>query len=135
MFKFFLLKFSSFVFLGVFLSFVACQKTPDQVFSVPTRVQVQTLHHELIIPECEVYVKYHADRTEFPGFFNFEGFDTLFYTDDFGRGKIENIPLGTHWLMGRGYDDDLGDNVKGVLKVEVSFAQSSIDTILYVGEE
>lgn len=135
MFKISLLKFHLFIFSCLLISFTACQKTTDQVFTIPTSVQVQTVHHELIIPECEVYIKYHADRTEFPGFFNFEGFDTLFYTNDFGRGSIENIPLGTHWLMARGYDDELGDNVKGVLKVEVSFAQPAIDTILYVGEE
>lgn len=122
--------------LSIFTTYLfSCQKPAITTFTVPTAVSVQTIHHEIIIPECEVYVQYHADRNEFPGFENYAGFDTVFYTDDDGRATFEGLPLGTHWLYGRGYDDEIMLGVKGVLKIELSLRQPTIDTILYVGEE
>ncbi|MFK7937104.1 MAG: hypothetical protein AB8G22_26555 [Saprospiraceae bacterium] len=113
----------------------SCQKSEPIVFTPETKVTIQTIHHDVIVPECEVYVQYHADRNEFPGFENFAGFDTLHYTDDDGRAILENLPLGTHWLYGRGYDDQIMTGVKGVLKIKLSLREPTIDTILYVGEE
>lgn len=133
-----LLRDSFFFFIIYFLPlffFASCHQPDIITFDVPTKVAIQTLHHELIIPECEVYVQYHADQNEFPGFENYAGFDTLFYTDDFGRVTLNDLPLGTHWLYGRGYDDEQMFNVKGVLKIELSIQNPTLDTILYVGEE
>lgn len=114
---------------------LSCEKPEVINFTIPTEVNIQTLHHEVIIPECEIYVQYHADQNEFPGFENYADFDTIYYTDDFGRATIKDLPLGTHWLYGRGYDDQIMLGVKGVIKIDLTLQQPTLDTILLVGEE
>ncbi|MEL7021514.1 MAG: hypothetical protein AAGK47_07900 [Bacteroidota bacterium] len=116
------------------LLLLSCAKEPI-VFTVDTEVAIQTIHHDVIIPECAIYVQYHADRNEFPGFDNLTAFDTIYYTDDDGRAILKDLPLGTHWLYGRGYDDQIMLNVKGVLQINLDWRQPVLDTVLYVGEE
>jgi len=128
----------TYIFVALFILVIflqSCQPSEPIIITPETSVAIQTIHHDIIIPECEVYVQYHADRNEFPGFENFAGFDTVYYTNDDGRVLLKKMPLGTHWLYGRGYDDQIMLGVKGVLKIELSLRQPNLDTILYVGEE
>lgn len=113
--------------------FIACQKS--EAPRILNRTCVTTQHHELIIGDIDVYVKYDADDFNFPGFEDLAEYDTVFTTNTNGFGCIENLPIGKHWLTGLGFDDAINLPIKGRAFLEVSFETPEIDMILFVGEE
>ncbi|MEM6318406.1 MAG: hypothetical protein AAF960_12105 [Bacteroidota bacterium] len=115
------------------LGFVACQSKPT--VRTLNRTCVTTQHHELIIDDIDVYIKYDATDFNFPGWEDLAEYDTVFTTDAVGRGCMDNLPIGTHWFVGLGFDEDINFAVKGRALVDISFAEPEVDFILYVGEE
>jgi hypothetical protein len=120
--------------LGVW---AGCRPEPPESIPLPTSICVRTLHHTWPIPACTVYVKYFADS--FPGYKRPRSyFDAMFITDGNGRGCINGVPEGRHWLIGIGYDSLYYPyDVFGNLPVHISLdeGRGKVDTILYVTEE
>ena len=120
--------------LPLFCFLIACQKSED-VARTLNRTCVTTQHHELIIGDIDVYVKYDATDFNFPSFEDLAEYDTVFTTDAVGRGCITNLPIGKHWLVGLGFDPQINLAIKGRAFVDISFENPEVDMILYVGEE
>ena len=120
-------------FLPIFCLFLACQKSES--VRVLNQTCVTTQHHELIIGDIDVYVKYDATDFNFPGWEDLAEYDTVFTTNAAGRGCITNLPIGKHWLAGLGFDPAINLGIKGRAFVDVSFDNPEVEMILYVGEE
>ena len=71
-----------------------------------TQACFTTQHHEKIIPNIEVYVKFNT--TEFPGYVDLDQFHMQLTSDANGRVCFNDIPLGNHWFVGIGYDEEIG---------------------------
>ena len=121
-----------FFFLMVCFIF-ACQKNDGP--RILNRTCVTTQHHDLIIGNIEVYVKYDATDFNFPGWEDLAEYDTVFSTNSAGMGCIENLRTGKHWLVGLGFDEAINLPIKGRTFVEITFEEPELDLILYVGEE
>jgi len=112
---------------------LACRKEATTI--TYNRTCISTQHHEQIIGNIDVYVKYDADDFNFPGWIDLAEYDTLFKTNAAGKGCIDNLPIGKHWVVGLGTDERINQQVKGRMFVNITFERPQIDTILYVGEE
>jgi len=112
---------------------LACQK--NDAPRILNQTCVTTQHHELVIGDIDVYVKYDATDFNFPGWEDLAEYDTVFTTNATGRGCINNLPIGKHWLVGLGFDAQINQAIKGRVFVNISFENPEIDMILYVGEE
>lgn len=123
----------NYLFLLIALAFFACQK--DNGPRILNRTCVTTQHHELIIGDIDVYVKYDATDFNFPGWEDLAEYDTVFTTNSQGKACIENLPTGRHWLVGLGFDPAINLAIKGRKFVDITFEAPEIDLILYVGEE
>jgi hypothetical protein len=115
----------------------ACHRGDEVVeIPLPTRLCVQTYHHEFPIPEANVFVKYNSDV--YPGFDQpATYFDTTFQTGANADGCLAALPIGTHWLIAYGADWQGGTPlpVYGSLKITIDLeANTTIDTVLYVSE-
>lgn len=121
------------LFLLPILALSFCKKeAAPRIFN---RTCVTTQHHDLIIGDIKVYVKYNATDFNFPGYEDIAEYDTVFTTNAQGKGCIENLPIGKHWLVGIGFDPAINQGIEGRDFVEVSFENPEVDMILYVGEE
>ena len=112
---------------------VACRK--DDISSGPsirTELCLTTQHHEQILPNITIYLKYFADT--FPGYTDLTVYDTVFTTDQWGYRCYQGLPFGKHWLTGVGVDSFLNEPVRGSVQVEMGFSAAIKDTILYVSE-
>lgn len=92
-----------------------------------------TQHHDLIIPNITIYVKYGA--TEYPGYEPLDQFHKVLTSDENGRVCMQDIPLGSHWFMAIGYDELIREQVIGNIPLRFDLNHLQIDTVLYVGEE
>jgi hypothetical protein len=120
---------------GFILLEAACRPEPPETLPLPTRICVSTRHHEQVIPHATVYVKYFA--TVFPGYHQPASFyDASFQTGPDGRGCLEPVPEGRHWLVAFGYDSlHSPPEVYGSMPVDISLnGRAVVDTILYVSE-
>lgn len=101
---------------------------------LPTQICVKTQHHNVLVRECNVFVKFNTDT--FPGYDHpAEFFDTVFVTGADARGCLLQVPEGHHWLVAFGVDDSHYPlPVFGSLPVRVSFEKPTVDTLLYVSE-
>lgn len=126
--------------LTIFLAFTVlslayCRPAlPDEI-PLPTKICVQTQHHNQLIPHAVVYVKYNSDS--FPGYDKPPAyFDASFKTGSDARGCIEPVPEGRHWLVAFGYDSlHFPHFVYGSLRAEISLTHKPVlDTILYISE-
>ncbi len=121
--------FTQYAILGL-LTVVGCTKTgADRT----TSVCFTTQHHDLIIPNITIYVKYATQ--DFPGFEPIEQFNQVLVSDASGRVCMSNFPLGNHWFVAMGYDELIREQVIGTMNIRFDLAQLQVDTILYVGEE
>jgi len=111
----------------------ACKKEKAAVILNQTCVTTQ--HHELIIGNIDIYIKYDASDFNFPGYEDLAEYDTIFSTNRVGMACINNLPTGRHWMVGLGYDETLKLPVKGRTFLNISFEQPEQEIILYVGEE
>lgn len=120
-----------FVALGVL---AACAKLPEEI-PLPTKICVRTQHHFQPIPHATVYLKYNTDS--FPGYDQPTSyFDASFKTGADGRGCIQSVPEGRHWLVAFGYDSLYFPHfVYGSMRAEISISHKPVlDTILYISE-
>lgn len=120
------------------LFFAACRPDPPAEIPLPTRICIETQHHQQPITEATVYIKYNADS--FPGYNQPESyFDASFSVGPDARGCIEPVPEGHHWLIARGKDRlyvEYPHDVIGSLPVTISLdGQAKLDTVLYVTEK
>lgn len=123
------------ILLFALFAFLSCRKPPEFV-PLPTKICVETSHHNFPIPNATVYVKFNADS--FPGYQQPPSYyDATFKTGSDARGCIESIPEGTHWLVAFGYDSlHYPHDVFGSIKLEVSLDDRPVrDTMLYVSEK
>lgn len=92
-----------------------------------------TQHHDLVIPNITIYVKYAT--TEFPGYEPLDQFNKVLVSDENGRVCMSDFPLGNHWFIAVGYDELIREQVIGNIMIRFDFRQLQADTVLYVGEE
>ena len=118
-----------FAILCVAAFFASCEKSN----TVHTQVNFTTQHHEKIIPNITVFVKYNT--SEFPGYDPPDIFDDSAVSDDRGKVSFRDIPLGHHWFVGVGFDEEIKEQVIGNMDYQFDLRHLRLDTILYVGEE
>jgi hypothetical protein len=92
-----------------------------------------TQHHEKVIPNIDVYVKFQT--TAFPGYDHFEQFNIMKTSDANGRVCFRDLPLGDHWFVAIGYDEGIREQVIGSIDLRFDLKNLKVDQILYVGEE
>lgn len=119
----------SFLLLGIF----ACNRKDAP--RILNRTCITTQHHDLIIGNIDIYLKYDASDFNFPGYEDLAEYDTLFSTNIEGFGCIENLPIGKHWMIGLGFDDKINQAIKGRKFIDISFENPEINEVLFVGEE
>ena len=56
-------------------------------------------------------------------------------SDANGRVCFNDIPLGNHWFVGIGYDEEIREQVIGNIDIRFDLSNLQVDQILYVGEE
>jgi len=114
----------------VTLCFFGCDKVGG---GETTKVCFLTKHHEEVIPNITIYVKYRAD--DFPGYDPDLRFDAVWESDSQGRICMERLPLGHHWFVAIGYDEKIREQVIGSVDLLFDLRNLQYDQILYVGEE
>ena len=119
-----------FAILLTMIFFWGCYPGED---ALRTELCFTTQHHELIIPNINIYVKFNT--TTFPGYDPDASFDRTLVSDANGRVCMKDFPLGEHWFVGIGYDEIIREQVIGQMRLRFDLTQLKVDTILYVGEE
>ncbi len=114
---------SSILFLSFasFLLLISCHKEGTGGKSM---VNGYVKHHNSIIPNCVVYIKYGA--TEFPGT-NTANYDASVTADANGRYEFSGLRKGNYYLYGLGYDNSISEVVKGGISVKLKY--NKINTI------
>ncbi|MEM6966815.1 MAG: hypothetical protein AAF573_18770 [Bacteroidota bacterium] len=113
--------------------FATCRK-PEGKF---TQICVDVKHHEAFMPNTTVYMKY--NDTVFPGYKldELDIFDASFQVDENGYGCFKNLPLGNHWLVAHGIDEDWGPDgapIRGSIRISLDINRFQIDSTIYVQE-
>ena len=122
-------------FLAGILAPTGCRPAGPDYLPLPTRICVRTQHHHQPIPQATVFIKYNSDS--FPGYHKPAAyFDQQFTTGADGRGCLEPVPEGRHWLVAFGYDSlYFPHDVFGSMQLEIALGTAEkIDTIFYVSE-
>ena len=119
--------------LCALLFLLSCNK--NDLPRILNRTCLTTQHHDLIIGNIDVYIKYNATDFNFPGWEDLLEYDTSFTTNSEGFGCIENLPIGKHWVAGLGFDETIKRAIKGRIFIDVTFENPEVNEILYVGEE
>ena len=115
------------------IAFSSCQKEPLNRPQVCLSVQ----HHEALIPNTTVYFKF--NDSVFPGYDlnKLDIFDANFQVGTDGKGCFEGLPLGIHWLVAHGRDEEWGDEgqrVRGSIRINLTATSFQLDTTIYVQE-
>ncbi|NND32294.1 MAG: hypothetical protein HKN76_06845 [Saprospiraceae bacterium] len=98
-----------------------------------TNLCLITQHHDKVIPDITIYVKFNTD--DFPGYDPPEQFDRVIVSDAQGKVCLSDFPLGHHWFVGIGYDEEIREQVIGNIDLYFDLRNLSAEAILYVGEE
>jgi len=109
----------------------SCSKD-DPVYDFTTEVGFKTQHHERAVPFIDVYIKYNTDV--FPGYEDLSVFDTMIVSDEYGDVVFSKVSFGKHWAVGFGYDEFVGEPVRGGLPFEILDISVPWDTLLYISE-
>ncbi len=109
---------------------VACTGVKNEM---RTEACFTTQHHSKIIPNIDVYVKFNT--IDFPGYDDFDSFNLMQTSDNQGRVCFRDIPLGNHWFVAIGYDEEIREQVIGNIDIRFDLTHLKVDQILYVGEE
>ena len=115
-----------------FLLAVSCGKDEPRYFDATSRVTLKVQHHEDVLPQIEVYIQYNAEQ--FPGYDNYSVFDTMIVSDEFGDAVFPQVPIGRHWAIGYGFDENVGEPVRGQVAFEITKFGVPWDSTLYVSE-
>lgn len=129
------MKYSKFLLLLLTLSLcLSCDRDDDDNTDPPLtgRVFGQVMHHDELIPDAVVYIKYGA--TEFPGI------DTSIYDDQVtvdttdASFEFTNLGKGSYYLFGVGYDEACPCEVIGGLPLSLISDAATYETIVPVTE-
>lgn len=119
-----------FTFLVLFSS---CPKEESNFNQVCLKIQ----HHQALMANTQVYFKY--NDSVFPGYDldKLDIFDANFQVGTDGQGCFEGLPLGVHWLVAHGRDEEWGDEgqrIRGSIRINLTETRFQLDTIIYVQE-
>ena len=122
-----------FLLFSFVILFSACPREEAKV----TQVCVDIKHHEELMPNTTVYLKF--NDTVFPGYDlnNLDIFDASFKVNENGAGCIQNLPLGNHWMVAHGWDDNWGPDgapIRGSIRISLDLNRYQIDSTIYVQE-
>lgn len=114
-------------------AFASCRKEPAKV----SQICVDIKHHEALMPNTKVYLKY--NDTVFPGYDldKLDIFDAVFQVDENGNGCLKNLPLGNHWMVAHGRDENWGPEgapIRGSIRINLDINRFQIDSTIYVQE-
>ncbi len=121
------------VFAGILLSCLLLWGCSASSSDLRTEACFTTQHHEKIIPSIDVFVKFFAE--EFPGYLSEDDYDLKLTSDANGRVCFRDFPLGNHWFVGIGFDEEIREIVIGNNDYRFDLSNLKVDDILYVGEE
>jgi hypothetical protein len=115
------------------VTMTSCNKEPLNRPQVCLKVQ----HHQALMPNTKVYFKY--NDSVFPGYDldKLDIFDANFQVGADGQGCFEGLPLGVHWLVAHGRDEEWGDEgqrIRGSIRINLTERRFQLDTIIYVQE-
>lgn len=115
------------------LAMTSCKKEPVNQPQVCVKVQ----HHQALMPNTMVYFKY--NDSVFPGYDldKLDIFDANFQVGADGQGCFKGLPLGVHWLVAHGRDEEWGDDgqrIRGSIRINLTETRFQLDTIIYVQE-
>ena len=122
-----------FTFLILLALVASCRPEP----AATTQVCLDIKHHEELMPNTKVYFKY--NDTVFPGYDldELDIFDATFQVDENGQGCFKGIPLGDHWLVAHGRDENWGPDgapIRGSIRISLNVNRYSVDSTIYVQE-
>jgi hypothetical protein len=101
------------------VNFSACLKEgPGGKSSISGAV----MHHEIIIPNSTVYIKYNA--TEFPGT-DLSKYDASTTADASAHYEFKGLRKGDYYLYGVGFDNMIADEVTGGIHVKIKYNTDS----------
>ncbi|MFK7809153.1 MAG: hypothetical protein AB8F74_15225 [Saprospiraceae bacterium] len=118
--------------LSFLLLAVSCGKDEPRFFDATSPVTLKVQHHEDALPGMEVYIQYNAKQ--FPGYDDRSVFDTMVIGNEFGDAIFPKVPIGQHWVIGYGFDEAVGESVRGGLSFEITKFGIAWDSTLYVSE-
>jgi hypothetical protein len=75
-------------------------------------------HHEALIPNCVVYIKY--GTKEFPGK-DLSKYDASVTADANAHYEIKDLRKGDYYLYGAGYDNSIMETVTGGIAVQLKY--------------
>lgn len=115
------------------VAMTSCKKEPVDRPQVCLNIQ----HHQALMPNTQVYFKY--NDSVFPGYDldKLDIFDANFQVGADGKGCFEDLPLGVHWLVAHGRDEEWGDEgqaIRGSIRINLTETRFQLDTIIYVQE-
>ncbi len=119
--------------LGLFsigLLAIHCHAGENQI---RTQACFTTQHHSKIIPNITVYVR--LNTLDFPGYDNLDEFHLMATSNGQGRVCFDDMPLGDHWFVAIGCDEEIREQVIGNIDIRFDRSNLKVDQILYVGEE
>ena len=116
---------------SAFFVFGACEPEPPARFEGTACFDVR--HHGVPVRFITVY---RSLGEEFPGYGPgmSERFDTAIELAARSRVCFEGLALGTHWFAGLGYDETLGDSIRGSKRVQVDNLTPDFEGELSVSE-
>ena len=108
------------------LAMTSCTKEPVDRPQVCVKVQ----HHQALMPNTMVYFKY--NDSVFPGYDldELDIFDANFQVGADGQGCFEGLPLGVHWLVAHGRDEEWGDDgqrIRGSIRINLTETKFQLD--------
>ncbi len=104
------------ILFALFLSlvFTSCKKNGT---GGDATITMTVKHHDLIIPEATIYIKY--DAKDLPGT-DLSAYDDNVKADANGYAKFEGLLKGDYYLYSVGYDSSISETVNGGLGVVIS---------------
>jgi hypothetical protein len=114
----------------------ACQQAEEgDLVPLPTSVCLQTMHHDVPVPEVNVFFKFNCDT--FPGYYHSaDWFDTLVVSNEQGQACIAPVPPGKHWAVAFGVSEHgLIVPIFGRMPFEINLENRlKVDTFIYLYE-
>ena len=118
------------------LGLVSCRQAEEgDLVPLPTSVCLQTMHHDVPVPEVNVFFKFNCDT--FPGYHHpADWFDTLVVSDAQGRTCLSPVAPGKHWAVAFGASEHgLILPIYGRFPFEINLdTRIKVDTFLYMYE-
>jgi hypothetical protein len=119
--------------ISVLILWASCRPEPVNT----TQVCLEIKHHEALQPNTFVYFKY--NDTVFPGYDldRLDIFDASFQVDENGYGCFKGLPLGDHWLVAHGRDENWGPDgapIRGSIRIRLDVNRIGLDSTIYVQE-